>query len=224
MRLEGASSPGSSLARSAGTTSRSVPCPARSRSATSPLGSPASRVRARQARRPAPASRRRRWPRRRARPRPDSDEPPVLLWEHQGFIAVAIRAPKRQQGFRAVATAGGRRGRQLLTLPASRTPGHNAPVSLVGIDVGSSAVKAAAYRADGGLLGQAAEAVPSLHPVPGAAEVSADDVWGAVVRVVRRLADSPRVRRDPPAALAVSASGREGFPARANGTPLGPCL
>ena len=97
-------------------------------------------------------------------------------------------------------------------------------MSLVGIDVGSSAVKAAAYRADGGLLGQAAEAVPSLHPVPGAAEVRADDVWGAVVRVVRRVADSPRVRRDPPAALAVSASGREGFPARANGTPLGPCL
>jgi xylulokinase len=97
-------------------------------------------------------------------------------------------------------------------------------VSLVGIDVGSSAVKAAAYHVDGGVLAQAADAVPSLHPVPGAAEVSGDDVWAAVIRVMRRLTASPRVRRDPPAALAVSASGREGFPARADGSALGPCL
>jgi sugar (pentulose or hexulose) kinase len=109
-------------------------------------------------------------------------------------------------------------------LSADGASRHNAPVSLVGIDVGSSAVKAAAYRADGGLLAQAAEAVPSRHPAPGAAEVSADDVWAGVVRAVRRLAASERVRRDPPVALAVSASGREGFPARADGTPLGPCL
>jgi len=97
-------------------------------------------------------------------------------------------------------------------------------VSLLGIDVGSSAVKAAAFRADGRVLAQAAEAVPSLHPAPGAAEVSGDDVWAALVRVVRRVAASDRVRHDPPAALAVSASGREGFPARADGSPLGPCL
>src|SRR5262249_55881251 len=101
---------------------------------------------------------------------------------------------------------------------------HNAPVSLVGIDVGSSAVKAAAYRADGGLLAQAAEDMPSRHPVPGAAEVDGGDVWAGVVRVVRRIAADEGVRRDPPVALAVSASGREGFPARADGSPLGPCL
>ena len=109
-------------------------------------------------------------------------------------------------------------------LPGASTAGHNAPVSVVGIDVGSSAVKAAAYSADGGALAQAAEAVPSLHPAPGAAEVSGSDVWAALVRVVRRVAASDRVRHDPPVALAVSASGREGFPARADGSPLGPCL
>ncbi|HEX9518043.1 MAG TPA: FGGY family carbohydrate kinase, partial [Streptosporangiaceae bacterium] len=97
-------------------------------------------------------------------------------------------------------------------------------MSLVGIDVGSSAVKAAAYRAGGGLLAQAAEDVPSRHPAPGAAEVGGDDVWAGVVRAVRRLTASERVRRDPPVALAVSASGREGFPALADGSPLGPCL
>jgi xylulokinase len=97
-------------------------------------------------------------------------------------------------------------------------------VSLVGIDVGSSAVKAAAYRAGGGLLAQAAETVPSLHPAPGTAEVSGEDVWAGVVNVVRQVAADQRVKRDPPVALAVSASGREGFPASADGSPLGPCL
>ena len=97
-------------------------------------------------------------------------------------------------------------------------------MSLVGIDIGSSAVKAAAYRESGSVLARADEPVPSLHPSPGAWEVDGDHVWQAVVRVVRRLAENPRVRRDPPAGIAVSASGRESFPARADGSALGPCL
>jgi sugar (pentulose or hexulose) kinase len=97
-------------------------------------------------------------------------------------------------------------------------------MSLVGIDIGSSAVKAAAYDCDGALLAQAAEAVPSLHPGPGRSEVDGDGVWKAVVAVVQQVTAHERVRRDPPAALAVSASGREGFPARADGSALGPCL
>lgn len=97
-------------------------------------------------------------------------------------------------------------------------------MSLVGIDIGSSAVKAAAYDADGTLLAQATEAVPSLHPGPGLAEVDGDGVWKAVVAVVQQITAGERVQRDPPAALAVSASGREGFPARADGSALGPCL
>lgn len=97
-------------------------------------------------------------------------------------------------------------------------------MSLVGIDIGSSAVKVAAYRADGSLLAQAAEAVPTEHPVPGAWEVDAARVWDAVVRLVRELTANPAVRQDPPVAVAVSASGRESFPARADGSPLGPCM
>lgn len=109
-------------------------------------------------------------------------------------------------------------------LSANRASRHNAPMSLVGIDVGSSAVKAAAYREGGKLLAQATEDMPSRHPAPGTAEVDGDDVWAGVVRVVRQIAADERVRRDPPVALAVSASGREGFPARADGSPLGQCL
>jgi xylulokinase len=97
-------------------------------------------------------------------------------------------------------------------------------VSLVGIDVGSSAVKAAAYRETGTLLARSSEPAPSLHPAPGLWESDANEVWGAVVRAVRRLAAEPALRGDPPVALAVSASGRESFPARADGTALGMCL
>ncbi len=97
-------------------------------------------------------------------------------------------------------------------------------MSLVGIDIGSSAVKAVAYRESGTVLARASEAAPSLHPAPGLSESDADEVWRATVRAVRRLTASPRLRRDPPAALAVSASGREGFPARRDGSALGPCL
>jgi xylulokinase len=97
-------------------------------------------------------------------------------------------------------------------------------MSLIGIDIGSSAVKAVAYRESGSVLARAHEAAPSLHPAPGLSEIDADEVWRATVRVVRRLTSSPRLRRDPPAALAVSASGRESFPSRADGSALGPCL
>lgn len=97
-------------------------------------------------------------------------------------------------------------------------------MSLIGIDIGSSAVKAAAYRVGGMILAHATEAVPSRHLAPGFAEVDANEVWRATGRVVRRLTSSPRLRRDPPEALAVSASGRESFPARADGLALGTCL
>lgn len=97
-------------------------------------------------------------------------------------------------------------------------------MSLIGIDIGSSVVKAVAYRASGSVLARASEAAPSLHPAPGLWEIDGDEVWRATVRAVRRLTSSPRLRRDPPAALAVSASGRESFPARADGRALGPCL
>ena len=56
-------------------------------------------------------------------------------------------------------------------------------------------MKAAAYDADGALLAQATEAVPSLHPGPGLAEVDGDGVWKAVVAVVQRVTAGERVRR-----------------------------
>jgi xylulokinase len=97
-------------------------------------------------------------------------------------------------------------------------------VSLVGVDIGSSAVKAGAYRDTGIRLALIREAVPVRHCNPGEWEAEGDEVWAATVRVLRQLTAREAIQRDPPRAIAVSASGREVFPATMAGRPLGPCL
>jgi len=94
-------------------------------------------------------------------------------------------------------------------------------MSLIGIDIGSSAVKIAAYRLDGKLLGVINNELTPLHPQPGWWEQDPEEVWHATTRGLGELVSMDPVRRDPPRALAVSASGRENFPADAEGKPLG---
>lgn len=94
-------------------------------------------------------------------------------------------------------------------------------MSLVGIDVGSSSVKVGAYSEDGQLLAVASHGLTPLHPAPGLWETDPEDVWRATSLAMRRLAAHEAVRRDPPRALAISASGRENLPADAEGNPLG---
>jgi xylulokinase len=97
-------------------------------------------------------------------------------------------------------------------------------VSVLGLDVGSTAVKAAAYDEAGRELARAQETVPPQRAQPGHWQVDGDEVWRAAVRVIRQVTSASPTRRDPPRALAVSASGRESFPARADGSAIGPCL
>lgn len=95
---------------------------------------------------------------------------------------------------------------------------------MLGLDVGSTAVKAAAYSEAGHELARAQQIVPSSHDQPGHWQVDGDEVWRATVQVIRQVTAASPIRRDPPRALAVSASGRESFLARADGSALGPCL
>lgn len=97
-------------------------------------------------------------------------------------------------------------------------------MSLVGIDLGSSAVKVAAYREDGFLLAETREKVTANHPQPGWWESDPEEVWHAVLDTLGSVAKTAELRRDPPLALAISASGREAFPVASNGLPLGPCI
>ncbi|HYV29576.1 MAG TPA: FGGY-family carbohydrate kinase [Candidatus Binatia bacterium] len=94
-------------------------------------------------------------------------------------------------------------------------------MSLVGIDVGSSAVKAAAYSDEGQLLAAASGAITSLYPSPGQWETDPLDLWRAMSQAMQELGAQEALRRDPVRAIAISASGRENFPADAAGIPLG---
>lgn len=93
-------------------------------------------------------------------------------------------------------------------------------MSLIGIDVGSSAVKVAAYSEEGQLLGVQSNALTPLHPRAGWWEQDPEEIWEATSRGVRQLAATEALRRDPPKAIAISASGRENFLADADGNPL----
>ena len=97
-------------------------------------------------------------------------------------------------------------------------------MSLIGIDVGSSAVKAAAYSDAGRLLAVERCDVTPQHPQPGWWEQDPEQVWQAAAHCMRSLGRAESLRQDPPRALAISASGREVFPVDGAGVPLGPCL
>ena len=97
-------------------------------------------------------------------------------------------------------------------------------MSLIGIDVGSSAVKACAYSESGEPLALAHQGLTPEHPQPGWWQQEPEEVWQATLTCLGRLAASDAVRRDPAKVLAISASGREIFPVDAAGKPLGPCL
>ena len=97
-------------------------------------------------------------------------------------------------------------------------------MSLVGVDLGTSAVKVAAYALDGTLLAGARREIPARRPEPGQWEVEVSDSLEAFRSALAAVTADPRVRSDPPRALSFSSSGREVFPAAADGTPLGPCL
>lgn len=57
---------------------------------------------------------------------------------------------------------------------------------LLGIDIGTSACKVAAFTQNGTVLAQASEPYPVYQPQPGWAEQDPDEWWDAVCRAVRR--------------------------------------
>jgi xylulokinase len=93
-------------------------------------------------------------------------------------------------------------------------------MSFLGIDVGTSALKACVYREDGRLLGSARVPVDVRRAKPGWQERDPEHVWDATVSALRSLAEMPEMQADPIEALAVSASGDEVFPIDAGGRPL----
>ncbi len=97
-------------------------------------------------------------------------------------------------------------------------------MSLIGIDLGSSAIKVGAYAVDGTSLASAHRAVPTYRPEPGHSEVDVLESRAAFRSALAEVSMDPSVTADPPKAISFSSSGREVFPVAPDGTPLGRCL
>ncbi len=97
-------------------------------------------------------------------------------------------------------------------------------MSLIGIDLGSTAIKVGAYALDGAALAEARRPVPAYHPEPGHSEVDVLESRAAFDDALGAVAADPALKSDPPVAISFSSSGREVFPVGSDGTPLGRCL
>ena len=78
-------------------------------------------------------------------------------------------------------------------------------MSLLGIDIGTTMCKAAAFDADGCCLASASREYPTLHPRPEWAELDSRDVWDKTKQVIAEVASS--TRKNPITALSVSSLG-----------------
>ena len=89
---------------------------------------------------------------------------------------------------------------------------------LVGLDVGTTSVKAVVYEPDGRALAVATAPTPTTYPQPGRAYYTAEGLWESVVSVLRqalaRIDDPRRV-----AGVAVASMGEAGVPLDRHGEP-----
>ncbi|MHC4591853.1 MAG: FGGY-family carbohydrate kinase, partial [Planctomycetota bacterium] len=83
-------------------------------------------------------------------------------------------------------------------------------MSLLGIDVGTTGCKAAAFTESGECLASAYREYATLHPQPGWAELDSRDVWGRVEAVIAEVA--AQSTRDPITALCTSSMGEAMVP------------
>jgi xylulokinase len=61
------------------------------------------------------------------------------------------------------------------------------PAYLIGVDLGTSATKAALYRPDGTLIAEASAEVPLRYPAPGVVEQEQEDFYATAAETVRRI-------------------------------------
>jgi xylulokinase len=95
---------------------------------------------------------------------------------------------------------------------------------LIGLDVGTTSVKAGLFDASGQLLGTAAEEYRLSHPAPDRAELDPDVYWTATRAAIGKVLASPRADADAIAAVAVSSQGETVIAVDEQGRPLAPAL
>jgi xylulokinase len=95
-------------------------------------------------------------------------------------------------------------------------------MSLLGIDVGTSGCKVAAFSESGECLASAYREYPTLHPLPDRAELDSREVWNCVKSTIAEV--SGQVAHDPVWALCVSSMGEAMTPVSENRQILGSCV
>ncbi len=97
-------------------------------------------------------------------------------------------------------------------------------MSLLGLDVGSSVCKAAAFAADGRCLAEAARGLTTRTPAPGRFEMNAAEVFAGVLEAVAEAAGLARAAGDPVTAIGVSSMGEAAVPVSTDREVLGPAI
>ncbi len=94
-------------------------------------------------------------------------------------------------------------------------------MSLLGVDIGSSSCKVAAFTAAGESLCSASRSYTTVSPGPGMAELDAEDLWQAVAEALREAAAAAAASRDPVQAVCISSHGETFIPEDRAGRPVG---
>ena len=95
---------------------------------------------------------------------------------------------------------------------------------LVGLDIGTTAVKAGIFESTGRMLAVAGQEYRIAHPAPDRAELDAETYWTATVSAIRRAMGAAGVDPARVASLAVSSQGETVVAVDAHGRPLGPAI
>ena len=95
---------------------------------------------------------------------------------------------------------------------------------LIGIDAGTTALKAGVFDADGATLAVASEEYRLVTPAADRAELDSDLYWQALVGATGRALEQAGVRPAEVEAIGVSSQGETVTPVAADGTPLGPSI
>lgn len=93
-------------------------------------------------------------------------------------------------------------------------------MSLLGIDLGTTGIKCAAYDEDGKMLGKTYREYKLFMPKKGVAELDPEEVWDRLCLNLKELNSIEVIKKDPVEALSISVSGDEAMPLDKKGNPL----
>jgi len=91
-------------------------------------------------------------------------------------------------------------------------------MSLMGLDVGTTGVKAMTFTPEGKVLARSYREYPELYPKPGWVEMNPNEIWRSTKEVISEVA--LRTKEDPVQALSLSVLGEAVTPLGKDGKPL----